>query len=79
QMALLTGQVRRAMQEQADGSKHVAQAMERLTELIAQIGRAAEEQHRGTEEILRAMEVIHEAVRRNQASIIQVNYTSSLL
>jgi ABC-type transport system substrate-binding protein/DNA repair ATPase RecN len=79
QMALLTGQVQRAMQEQADSSKQVAQAMERLTELIDQIGYAADEQHRGTEDILRAMEVIHESVRNNQASIVQINYTSSLL
>jgi ABC-type transport system substrate-binding protein/methyl-accepting chemotaxis protein len=78
-MAELTEQVRRAMQEQAAASKHIAQAMEELTEVIGQIGSAVGEQHRGTEEVLRAIEVIRDAVIRNQASIVQINYTTGLL
>jgi ABC-type transport system substrate-binding protein len=78
-MAELTEQVRRAMQEQASASKHIAQAMEQLTEVVEQIGSAVGEQHRGTEEVLRAIEVIRDAVIRNQASIVQINYTTGLL
>ena len=78
-MAELTEQVRRAMQEQAAASKHIAGAMEQLTEVVEQIGSAVGEQHRGTEEVLRAIEVIRDAVIRNQASIVQINYTTGLL
>lgn len=78
-MAELTEQVRRAMQEQAAASKHIAHAMEQLTEVVEQIGSAVGEQHRGTEEVLRAIEVIRDAVIRNQASIVQINYTTGLL
>ncbi len=78
-MAELTEQVRRAMQEQAAASKHIALAMEQLTEVVEQIGGAVGEQHRGTEEVLRAIEVIRDAVTRNQASIVQMNYTAGLL
>ncbi len=78
-MAELTEQVRRAMQEQATASKHIALAMEQLTEVVEQIGGAVGEQHRGTEEVLRAIEVIRDAVTRNQASIVQMNYTAGQL
>lgn len=78
-MAELTEQVRRAMQEQAAASKHIALAMEQLTEVVEQIGGAVGEQHRGTEEVLRAIEVIRDAVTRNQASIVQMNYTAGQL
>lgn len=78
-MAELTEQVRRAMQEQAVASKHIALAMEQLTEVVEQIGGAVGEQHHGTQEVLRAIEVIRDAVTRNQASIVQINYTVGLL
>jgi ABC-type transport system substrate-binding protein/methyl-accepting chemotaxis protein len=78
-MAELTEQVRRAMQEQATASKHIALAMEQLTEVVEQIGGAVGEQHRGTEDVLRAIEVIRDAVTRNQASIVQMNYTAGQL
>lgn len=78
-MSELTGQVRRAMQEQAEASKHIAEAMEQLTDVVQQIGGATGEQHRGAEEVLRAAEVIREAVKRNQASIVRINYTTGLL
>ncbi|HEY0324070.1 MAG TPA: ABC transporter substrate-binding protein [Pyrinomonadaceae bacterium] len=78
-MAELTEQVRRAMQEQATASKHIALAMEQLTEVVEQIGGAVGEQHRGTEDVLRAIEVIRDAVTRNQASIVQMNYTAAQL
>ncbi len=78
-MAELTQQVQRAMQEQAEASKHIAEGMEQLTEVVGQIGGAVGEQHRGTESALRAIERISEAVGRNQASIVQINYTAGLL
>jgi hypothetical protein len=78
-MAELTEQVRRAMQEQATASKHIALAMEQLTDVVEQIGGAVGEQHRGTEEVMRAIEVIRDAVTRNQASIVQMNYTAGQL
>jgi ABC-type transport system substrate-binding protein/methyl-accepting chemotaxis protein len=78
-MAELTQQVRRAMQEQAEASKHIAEGMEQLTEFVGQISGAVGEQHRGAEDALHAVERISEAVRRNQASIVQINYTASLL
>lgn len=78
-MAELTEQVRRAMQEQAAASKHIAQAMEQLTEVVEQIGGAVGEQHHGSEEVLRAIEIIRDSVTRNQASIVQMNYTAGLL
>jgi ABC-type transport system substrate-binding protein/methyl-accepting chemotaxis protein len=78
-MAELTEQVRRAMQEQAGVSKHIASAMEQLTGVIEQIGNAVGEQYRGAEEVMRAIEIIREAVTRNQASIVQINYTTGQL
>lgn len=78
-MAGLTEQVRRAMQEQAIVSKHIASAMEQLTGVIGQIGNAVGEQYHGAEEVLRAIEVIRDAVTQNQASIVQINYTTGLL
>lgn len=78
-MAGLTGQVRRAMREQAEGSKHIAGALEQLTEVVGQIGGAVSEQYRGTENVLRSIEVIREAVKRNQASIVQINSAAGLL
>jgi ABC-type transport system substrate-binding protein len=78
-MAELTEQVRRAMEEQADASKHIAGAIEQLTELVQQIGGAVGEQHRGVEDVLKAMEVIRDSVKKNQASIVQINYTVGLL
>ncbi len=78
-MAELTGQVRRAMREQTAASKHIALAMEQLTEVVGQIGNAVGEQYRGAEEVLGAVEVIREAVTRNQASIVQINFAAGLL
>lgn len=78
-MAELTEQVRRAMQEQAIVSKHIASAMEQLTGVVEQIGNAVGEQSRGAEEVLRAVEIMRESVTKNQASIVQINYTAGLL
>jgi ABC-type dipeptide transport system, periplasmic component len=78
-MAELTEQVRRAMQEQALVSKHIASDMEQLTTVVEQIGNAVGEQYRGAEEVLRAVEIIRDSVTRNQASIVQINYTTGLL
>ncbi len=78
-MSELTQQVRRAMQEQAEGSKHIAEAMEQLTGVVGQIGGAVGEQYKGAEDALRAIEVIREAVTRNQASIVQINFAAGLL
>jgi ABC-type transport system substrate-binding protein/methyl-accepting chemotaxis protein len=78
-MSELTEQVRRAMREQAEASKHIAEAMEQLTGVVGQIAGAVSEQYKGAEDVMRAVEVIREAVTRNQASIVQINFAAGLL
>ncbi len=71
--------IQAATEEQRQGSREIAAAAQRLTELMAEIRAATEEQAAGTGQTVTAMEKIREAVTQHAASATELSAAAAQL